>query len=398
MRSPLDQDQDRSPNPRPLRLGGEVAVGFPHRVWFTRDLLDPANPLLAQACAEAVPSEGAFRPRLLPLVDAGLEAAQPGFGSRLAASLAAAAPHAEIAAPLALPGGEAAKNDPAVLESILEALARERICRRSGLVVAGGGAVLDVAGYAAAVFHRGVRLLRIPSTVLAQDDAAMGVKNGVNRHGKKNLLGAFAVPEAVLCDLSLLRSLTDTAWRAGFSEAVKIAAIRDRELFERLERDAAAVRDRDELAAEPVIVRSAELHLRHILEGGDPFERGTARPLDFGHWAAHRLESMTNHRLSHGDAVAIGVALDSTIAADLGLIDAATRDRIISLLRSLGLPAWHDSLLDTAGLLAGLEEFREHLGGAASVAMPAGIGAASDLPPPSGEIVAAAVASLQRRG
>jgi 3-dehydroquinate synthase len=391
--SPL-QRHDASVPALPIRIDGEIRPAFPHRVRFTRDLLDPANPILSETLAEAIPPERGFRPRVLAAIDGGLAASQPGFASRLTAALAAAAPHAEIAPPLEIPGGEAAKSDPAALDGIVAALERARICRRSLLVAAGGGAALDVAGYAAAIFHRGVRLLRIPTTVLAQDDAAMGVKNGVNRHGKKNLLGAFAVPEAVLCDLSLLRSLPDGVWRAGFSEAVKIAVIRDRDLFERIERDAAAIRGRDESSATAVIVRSAELHLRHILDGGDPFERGTARPLDFGHWAAHRLESMTGHRLSHGEAVSIGIALDSTIAADLGLIDAAVRDRIVDLLRTLGLPTSHEALLDTEALLAGLEEFREHLGGAASVAMPTGIGASVEVPPPGPEEVARAVETM----
>lgn len=387
-------DRDPPVGARSLRIDGEIRTGFPHRVRFTRELLDAANPMLAETLAEVLPHEPGFRPRILAAVDGGLAAARPDFASRLAAGLAAAAPHAEIATPIEIPGGEVAKNDPAVLDAIVSALDRARICRRSVLVVAGGGAVLDVAGYAAAVFHRGVRLVRVPSTVLAQDDAAMGVKNGVNRHGKKNLLGAFAVPEAVLCDLSLLRSLPDGTWRDGFAEAVKIAIIRDRELFERIERGAAAIRRRDEAAAAPVILRSAELHLRHILEGGDPFERGTARPLDFGHWAAHRLEAMTGHRLSHGEAVSIGIALDATIARATGLIDAATGDRILGVLRSLELPTWDDALRETDSLIEGLEQFREHLGGAASVAMPAGIGSSMDAAPPTPAQVVEAATTL----
>jgi len=377
-------------------MGGEIALSLPHRVHFLRDLLGVGRPLLAKTVAQATAGGGeGFRPRVLPVVDEGLAQARPQFTERLVEALSECG--GAVAPAISIPGGERAKNDPALLAALLAALDAARICRRSVLVVAGGGAVLDLAGYAAAIFHRGVRLVRIPSTVLAQDDAAMGVKNGVNRHGKKNLLGTFAVPDGVLCDLDLLRSLPDGVWAAGFAEAVKIAVIRDRELFERLERDAAAIRGRNEPAAEAVIVRSAELHLRHIVEGGDPFERGTARPLDFGHWAAHRLESMTNHRLSHGEAVAIGIALDSTIAADLGLIDAADRDRIIALLRALGLPTWDDALLDSAGLLSGLEEFREHLGGAATVAMPQGIGASVDVVVPGGEIVGRAVGRRSER-
>jgi 3-dehydroquinate synthase len=239
-----------------------------------------------------------------------------------------------------------------------------------------------------------VRLVRMPTTTLAQDDAAMGVKNGVNRRGKKNLLGAFAVPSSVLCDLDLLRSLSDRDWRSGFAEAVKIAVIRDRSLFDRIERDAEAIRDRDEAAAEPVIRRSAELHLRHILEGGDPFELGTARPLDFGHWAAHRLEAMSGHRLLHGEAVSIGVALDSTIAMRQGRLDEASCARIVATLARLGLPVAAAELVEIDRLVQGLEEFREHLGGRATIALPTGIGASEDVPPPGRDEVALGIAGL----
>jgi 3-dehydroquinate synthetase len=230
-------------------------------------------------------------------------------------------------------------------------------------------AVLDAAGYGAAIAHRGVRLVRIPTTVLAQDDAAMGVKNGVNRFGKKNFVGAFAVPFAVLCDELLLESLPDAVYRAGFSEAVKIALLKDPAYFARLERDAARIAARDLDAASPAIRRSAELHLRHIVDGGDPFEANEARPLDFGHWAAHRLESMSNHAVSHGDAVALGLLLDCRYSNLKGWLSDAGLARIRACMAALGLPMRHALLAETSALLAGLEEFREHLGGRLTITM-----------------------------
>ena len=383
-----------------LRLDGTVRVSFAHRVRFVRGAMrsvDGRPSPLASAIAEATADDGGFRGRLLPVLDSNLARAQPALASSIADALrAGGAAMPEVLPALVVPGGEQAKNDPAVLEAILDALDRGRVCRRSILLAAGGGAVLDVAGFAAATFHRGVRLVRLPTTTLAQDDAAMGVKNGVNRGGKKNLLGAFAVPSAVLCDLELLRTLPDREFLAGFSEAVKIAVIRDAALLERIERDAAAIRARDEDAAEAVIRRCAELHLRHILEGGDPFETGTARPLDFGHWSAHRLESMTSHRILHGEAVAVGIALDATIAALESRLDRASARRIILALRALGLPTWDDALREATDLLAGLEEFREHLGGAASLAMPTRIGASTDAPPPTAALVRRAIEELAR--
>ena len=379
-------------------LGGDLSVGFAHRVRFCRGALDrrsDAPSPIAEEIARIVEGDEGFRGRLLPIVDGGFAEANPTFVQTLLDAIAGgdgAMP--EAARPLFVPGGEHAKNDPTVLEEIVEALDAARICRRSIVLAIGGGAVLDVAGYAAAIFHRGVRLVRMPTTTLAQDDAAMGVKNGVNRRGKKNLLGAFAVPSAVLCDLDLLRTLSDRDWRSGFAEAVKIAVIRDATLFDRIEREAEAIRDRDEAVADAVVRRSAELHLRHILEGGDPFELGTARPLDFGHWAAHRLEAMSGHRITHGEAVSIGVALDSTIAMHAGRLDEASHRRILDTLRNLGLPVAASELDDLDELLRGLEEFREHLGGKATIAMPSPIGASEDVPPPGREAVARAITQL----
>ncbi|MHC4833812.1 MAG: 3-dehydroquinate synthase [Planctomycetota bacterium] len=349
-------------------LDAPVDLHFRHRVRFGRGLRDAG----LDAVLAELRGDGEFHAHLLPIVDGGVAEARPGFVESLSthiANLGDAAPTACDA--LVVPGGEIAKNDPAVLEEILARLDRERICRRSVVLVVGGGAVLDVAGYAAAVFHRGVRLVRLPTTTLAQ----------------KNLLGAFAVPEAVVCDLDLLDSLPDRHWIAGFAEAVKIAVIRDRDLFDRIERDAAAIRARDREASEAVVRRSAELHWRHIVDGGDPFELGTARPLDFGHWAAHRLESMTANRLAHGEAVAIGIAVDATIATLEGRLDAVSRDRIVATLASLGLPTWDAAAEDHAALLAGLEEFREHLGGPAGIALPVSIGASVDDARPDVELV-----------
>ena len=189
---------------------------------------------------------------------------------------------------------------------ILRSHQRRVTVPHSYLVAVGGGAVLDAAGVAAASAHRGMRLIRVPTTVLSQDDSAMGVKNGINAFGKKNYLGTFAPPFAVINDSSFLSTLSDRDWRGGATEAVKAALIRDPDLFELLEHHAPALRDRDLAAMVQVIRRSAKLHLQHIATGGDPFEHGSSRPLDFGHWAAHQLEQATNNRLGHGEAVAAG--------------------------------------------------------------------------------------------
>ncbi len=346
------------------------SVAFTHRLRFTRDVFDPANQVLDDVIRADDPSPTPVVPRVLFVLDAGLDAADPGLRERLSRYVASRRGVIDAApAPLLIPGGEIAKNDPRVLEQLLHAMQNAGICRRSYVIVIGGGAVLDVAGYAASIFHRGVRLIRIPSTTLAQDDSGVGVKSGVNAMGLKNLVGAFWPPRAVINDESLLRTLTDEHWRSGFSEAVKVALLKDADFFAHIERDAARVHDRGFDAAVPIIRRSALLHLDHITSGGDPFEFLTARPLDFGHWAAHKLEQMTNFALTHGHAVGIGMMIDCRYAQLMGLCEDSLPARVYDCLTRLGLPTSHPMLARADDVLAGLEQFREHLGGRLTITL-----------------------------
>jgi 3-dehydroquinate synthase len=241
-------------------------------------------------------------------------------------------------------------------------------------VVIGGGAVLDAVGFAAAIAHRGLRLVRLPTTTLGQADSGVGVKNAVNLFGKKNWLGSFAVPWAVINDTGLLATLPDRDFLCGFSEAVKVSLLKDPAMFAALCRSAGAIRRRDLSAALPMIRDSAEWHRRHITLGGDPFESNEARPLDFGHWSAHRLEAMTDFQLRHGEAVAIGVALDTLYSSMVLGLPEADAARVLGCLLELGLTLDHPALRDVSGLLQGLEEFRQHLGGRLTVTMLRGIG------------------------
>lgn len=354
------------------RIDRKVALSFAHRVRFTRGALDPANPTLR----EVLSSDAAMAARrAIVLVDEGVAAAQPRLADELRAYFDAHSAHMpRVVAVETCAGGERAKEDMRVVDRVIDLVERERIDRKSLVFAIGGGAMLDAVGLGAATAHRGVRLVRMPTTTLAQDDAAMGVKNGVNRFGKKNFVGAFAVPYAVVCDESMLTTLPPAVFRAGFSEAVKIALIKDPAFFAAIERAAPAIAACDRDAASPVIRRSAELHLAHIVDGGDPFEANEARPLDFGHWAAHRLESMSAHAVSHGDAVALGLLLDCRYSNLKGWLSDADFARIRAAIAALGLPMRHALLADTARLLSGLEEFREHLGGQLTVTMLRGIG------------------------
>ena len=325
--------------------------------------------------------------QLLFFVDSGVDQAHPALRAAIDHYCSEHADAMRLAAaPVVIVGGEASKNDPAVLQRIHQAIHDARLCRHSYVAAIGGGAVLDVVGYAAATAHRGIRLIRIPTTVLAQDDSAVGVKNGVNAFGKKNYLGTFAPPFAVINDLAFLTTLSDRDWRAGISEAIKVAIVRDPAFFTAIEADATRLLARDAAAMDRLVRRSAALHLAHISGGGDPFELGSSRPLDFGHWAAHKLEQMTGYRLRHGEAVAIGMALDTAYAHVQGFLPERELQRILDLLVAVGFELLPPELADTtaeatgsASILDGLEEFREHLGGTLTIMLIRGLGQPFDV-------------------
>ncbi len=250
--------------------------------------------------------------------------------------------------------------------------------------------------------HRGVRLIRVPTTVLSQDDSAVGVKNGINAFGKKNYLGTFAPPFAVINDVSFLSTLSDRDWRGGTTEAVKAALIRDPRFFEFLEQHADALVARDLPTMARVIRQSAVLHLSHIATGGDPFEHGSSRPLDFGHWAAHKLEQVTNHRLGHGEAVGIGIALDSTYSRLAGFLPEAPWRRIVKVLAALGVAVYDPALEDRLDspehpdcVLRGLGDFREHLGGRLTIMLLKDIGQPFDVHEIRADLVRQAVAIVK---
>ena len=369
----------------------EFSVPFTHRLRFTRGVFDPMNRTLVDALDATRHGEA----RVAFVVDSGLAVNDASVLDRIQ-TYVQAHPTINRVGPksLVVPGGENAKNNPSVLDGLLLLIDAARLCRRSYLIAVGGGAMLDAAGYAAAIAHRGIRLVRIPSTTLSQDDSGVGVKCGINHFGKKNFLGAFAVPHAVINDLDLLETLEDRDWRAGFSEAVKVALVKDAGFFGQIERTTGAIAARDLSAADPIIRRSAELHLRHITDGGDPFELTAARPLDFGHWSAHKLEQLSNYDLRHGEAVAIGVALDTVYSSLAGNLPEPEADRVLACLLALGFDLDH-ALLDDPRLLEGLDEFREHLGGELTISLLHAIGDAYDVHAINPALVRESIAHLR---
>ena len=348
-------------------ISGDVHVHFRYDVHFTTDLFSPANLTFREVVLAG--SREARRPvRVLFVVDQDVESSRPvcplieGYFKRHADALALAG------APLLLPGGEGVKNDPAQVDTIRRAVNDTGLDRHSYLAVVGGGALLDVGGFAAATAHRGIRLLRIPTTTLSQNDSGVGVKNGINSFGKKNFTGTFAPAWAVLNDLRFLETLPDREWRAGIAEAVKVALIKDAAFFAQIEDGVPALATRDLAVMGRMNHRCAELHVQHICQGGDPFEMGSSRPLDFGHWSAHKLEQLTNYRLRHGEAVAIGLALDVTYSHLQGWLSAGDVRRVYDVLAGVGF-ALYDPTLESPQVFDGLREFREHLGGELTIQM-----------------------------
>ena len=361
--------------PRPVLTAAtetreSFAVPYRHQLLFTDDVFGSDRAKLL----ELLEPSGDLAPKVQFWIDGHVAAARPELRGQIEAFLAWCGSRVRPAGLFECVGGEAVKNDFAHVERFLAAINDADLDRRSYIIVIGGGAVLDAVGFAAATAHRGVRLVRLPTTTLAQGDSGVGVKNAVNRFGKKNWLGSFGVPWGVVNDTQLLESLPDREFIAGFSEAVKVTLLKSVAGFERLHRDAARIRARDLTAALPAIRTSALLHLGHITKGGDPFEALEARPLDYGHWSAHRLEGVTDFQVRHGEAVGIGVAIDTVYSSLVHGLPEADAARVLDTLAALGLPLYHPKIDDTDALYAGLEEFRQHLGGRLTLTMLRGIG------------------------
>ncbi|WP_160717682.1 3-dehydroquinate synthase [Chitinophaga solisilvae] len=355
-------------------------VNFKYGVHFSSHLFDPANTCLSAFLESR--ADAAFQKKLLVILDGGVAAAHPGLPDQITRYLSAVRGFQPAPEIITISGGESVKNDLPLVFSLVDAIDKYGIDRHSYVIGIGGGSLLDLVGFVAAISHRGVKHIRIPTTVLSQNDSGVGVKNGVNYKGKKNFLGSFAPPSAVFNDSHFLTTLDSRDWRSGMVEAVKVALIRDTAFFEWIEEKAVALTGGDMPGMQYLIFRCAELHVAHIGGGGDPFESGSSRPLDFGHWSAHKLEQLTSFSLRHGEAVAIGIALDSVYSFLLGWLDEASMYRIISVLKNMQLPVWHPLLEKQDGrpspVVAGLEEFREHLGGRLTISLLKAIGTGAE--------------------
>jgi 3-dehydroquinate synthase len=381
-----------------------IQLEYQHRVVFTHGAFDAANATLRDLVADAADLRGPAK--VLVFVDAGLLAVDAGLEQRIKKYFGRHSSVAElVSAPVVLAGGEACKNEWALVDKIWQAINFHKICRHSYVIAVGGGAFQDLVGFGAATAHRGIRMIRMPTTTLSQGDGGVGVKNGVNYFGKKNWVGTFSVPFAVVNDLNFLHELPVRERRAGIVEAIKVALIRDAAFFEYIAEHSDELAQLDEEVLEKIIRRSAELHVDHIATGGDPFELGSARPLDFGHWAAHKLEPLSDFAVNHGEAVAIGMAIDLLYAAEIEMLNAATANRILDLMEAIGFTLWSDFLDAQDGdgsvtkpvILQGLEEFREHLGGELTITLVPEVGRKVEVHEMNEAAVLTAVSNLRRR-
>ena len=370
-------------------------VPYTYSLLFTKGLFDLGNTTLSHFFNSF--GEAGFQRKALIAIDGGFLAHYPELQKSIISYFTTLESAVKLVPELIiLPGGEEAKNDPALFDRLVEAIDEHGIDRHSFVVGIGGGAILDLVGYAAAVSHRGVKHIRIPTTVLSQNDSGVGVKNGINYRGKKNFLGTFAPPVAVFNDLVFLQSLDDRDWRSGIAEAIKVALIKDKLFFEWIETNAEALTQRNEEAIAYLIHRCAEMHVEHI-RSGDPFEFGSSRPLDFGHWAAHKLEYLTDFQIRHGEAVAIGIALDSVYSAKVDKLSDDELQRILTVIQKLGFDLYHPKLAenDKVNLRNGLQEFREHLGGRLTIMLLDQIGKGVEVHEMNADLIAEAVDYLE---
>jgi 3-dehydroquinate synthase len=379
-------------------LRQEFSISHAYTVHFTQGLFEISNPLLRDVVQEEADHKASFRSKIAFVVEAEIVKHHPSLELSIRRYCDTLLPGSlSNTGFLEVSGGECSKNDPTVLQRLYDFLHDEKICRHSYVVVIGGGALIDVVGYAAATTHRGVRLIRVPTTVLAQNDAGLGVKNSINAFGKKNFIGTFAPARAIINDERFLESLPQRDWIAGVAEAMKVSLIKDPLFFAYIEKHAVELVRRDMPVMQHVIRRCAQLHLDHISKGGDPFELGSSRPLDFGHWSAHKIEALSGHSIRHGEAVAIGIELDAMYSHLGGFITNDELSRVTALCDSLGFSKWRGYLallLEGRRLEDALHEFKEHLGGVLTITLLRRIGEGFDVHEIRGDLMRQAVSKV----
>ncbi len=246
------------------------------------------------------------------------------------------------------PAGEVSKNITTTV-AIVEAMEKAYLGRDTLVVALGGGTVGDMAGFAAAIFKRGVPVVQIPTTTLAQADSAIGGKTGVDSSVSKNAFGAFWHPAAVYVDVATVQTLDDRQYRSGLVESVKHAMIADVAYFEFFEQQMDAILDRQTDVLENIARYNGMIKGR-VVEA-DPNERNQRRMLNYGHTVGHAAESASDYKLMHGEAVAIGMVAAGHIETEMGLSEPGRLERVVAILQKLDVPVKLPAYLDEKKLI-----------------------------------------------
>jgi len=337
----------------------------PYQAWIENGLLTRAGSVLS----EILPQASRIFVVTVPPV-------RKRWGSKLLASLKGSGFDPQM---ITMPDGEPAKRL-ATVEAMAEKLARLGADRKAVIVALGGGVVGDVSGLLASLYMRGVEFVQVPTTVLAQVDASVGGKTGVNLQAGKNLVGTFHHPRIVLIDPTVLKTLPDREFRAGLYEALKCGIIGNLELFLRFEQNRVRILKRDPIELEWLIAQSVKLKAEVV--SADEHEGGLRRVLNLGHTIGHALEAETNYRgLLHGEAVAWGMIAATNIALSVDRTDSVTAGRIADAVLSMGrLP---EVKVGSKKILARLQSDKKTQNGVVHFVLPREIGkveVVSDVP------------------
>lgn len=273
------------------------------------------------------------------------------------------------------PHGEASKCADTYFK-LLNALAEHRLTRRDALIALGGGVVGDLTGFAASTYLRGVGFIQLPTTLLAMVDSSVGGKTAIDLPAGKNLAGTFYQPQLVLCDPDCLASLPETTFRDGCAEVIKYAVLGSAPFFETLK----AVPPRAQLAH----IIEVCVGMKRDIVGADEFDRGRRQLLNLGHTFGHGIEACSAFSVSHGAAVAIGMAMMVRAAAEFGYCSAETRDAVVSLLRAYQLPV--DCPYSAAELLPAVAHDKKSEGEAVNLIVPTRVGACEIVKTPVQEL------------
>lgn len=261
------------------------------------------------------------------------------------------------------PAGEGSKNGSTYL-SILNFLAKEHVTRSDCVIALGGGVVGDITGFAAATFLRGISYIQVPTTLLAAVDSSVGGKTAIDLDAGKNLAGAFCQPKLVLCDTNTLNTLPQDIFRDGCAEVIKYGVLYDPQLFDNLQKTGIAF-DR-----ESVIARCVELKRDVVMQ--DEFDTGERQKLNLGHTVGHGIEAHSNFTISHGQAVAIGMAIVAKAAAQYGICSENTLNEILSVIQRFDLP-WQTSCTAQELFTSALSD-KKRAGGTVALVVPERIG------------------------